>query len=178
MILSAIVMFSWVRINIDRLIEIISINFYFILTLNREFKIFITHTNHRNVEKVLLSMKNVQQTIHFVLNESFEKLNLKLITNLRALYEKCSTVFRSILLRSDQIFMIEKSNIFILKDSRHLKSAALQCISWNYVRDELSLLIRLHHLFNHDSFLMFLRDAYSIDYDMHHVVASEIISLQ
>lgn len=87
-------------------------------------------------------------------------------------------MFQFILSRSKQTFIIDESSIFILSDKQHAESVTLSCISKHYAQNTLSLSVWIQQLSTFDSFMLSLRDAYAKDYNMQHVIESEILLLQ
>lgn len=94
------------------------------------------------------------------------------------LHDECLILFQTILPRSERSSDLNESNITILSDLEHSKTAALLCIPQYYVKDFLKLPIRLSQLDIIDPFLNALRDAYSTDYGMHDLVSLGNMPLQ
>jgi len=150
-----------------------------LITFNRFYKKIITQSNHRDVERTLLTRENVQQTIRFVLGGSFVKSEPNTTGLMRRLNQQCPTLFNYVLPHSEQ--SEEDSNetsLLIISDSSHNNPTALSCIARNFAAKTLGLPMRVNNLETTHPFKTDLRHAYHCDYEMEHLVQLGSLPLQ
>lgn len=79
-----------------------SVYWYMLLTLyDRWFKKKVYDTNHSGIEKLLLAKANMQMTIRLLLQDAFFHRDPELTMRMHALYNKCPTLFDSVLPRTE-----------------------------------------------------------------------------
>lgn len=98
------------------------------------------------------------------------------------MYDRCSSLFQSILPRFKRFFDLDESRLDIQNDKSHTQVTVMLCISELYARNVLNLSIRLRQTHNTHflilAFISSLREAYSRDYAMHNVVSVDELPLQ
>ena len=70
----------------------------FLIREFKDFKASILHTNHRDIIKMLLFKKNINQTLRFMLVDLLKHFESKLITKLRKIHTRYSTLLKKLLL--------------------------------------------------------------------------------
>ncbi|KAI9749166.1 MAG: Glutathione reductase [Chaenotheca gracillima] len=132
---------------------------------HRIYKEWVTSTNFRDVEKVLLSRENVQLTLRLCLGGAYARDEPDITKALSKMHQQCPTLFESILPPSERLTEDDESYLEIQDDAKHSQPAALYCLSRRYVLEELKFPINARHLHVNDPFLVQVRRAYAVDYD-------------
>lgn len=97
--------------------------------------------NHQEIKKMLFSKFNVQQTLHFVLSDTFVMLKSEITDTILQIHKEYSLLLNSVLSQSEQSEYINELELHILLNDYHKSSAALLCIQQKYVIEEMNLLI-------------------------------------
>ncbi|KAI9748387.1 MAG: hypothetical protein M4579_007241 [Chaenotheca gracillima] len=137
---------------------------------HRLYKEWVTHTNFRDVEKVLLHRENIQQTLRLCLNGSFANSDERATKTIQRLYRLCPTLLDSVLPISERYMDVDQSCLDLQSDVDHIRPVATSCLARRFVADTLGLPLSAKKMELTDPFLKKLRLAYAKDYDLPHVV--------
>ncbi len=133
-----------------------------------KFKKKIYYTNHVNVERVLLTHENLQQTCWLLLLNAFKSSELELIQTMQSLNRDCSTLFDFLLSRSEKSDNKNKAYLSIIDNKLHSKALIIDHIQAQHCRWVLDLstwISKLSEKHKED-----LRSAYKLNYQMHEIV--------
>ena len=142
---------------------------------HRFFKKIVYDTNHRRVEKELLSKENMRQTLRLVLADAFDD-EPQLTTFMHELYAQCPSLFSAILPKSEQSNDAHGENededddyTQVMPDAKHIQPTVLGCIQGKYCRDTLGLPTRNINM--KAVFSKALTESYGRDYGMPHIIS-------
>ncbi len=87
----------------------------------RKFKKKMYYTNHVNVERILLTQENLQQICRLLLLNSFIIFDSELMQTMQSLYHDYSTLFDSLMSRSEKKDDQNEAYLSIIDDQTHSK---------------------------------------------------------
>jgi len=87
----------------------------------KKFKKEMYYTNHVNVERILLTRENLQQICRLLLLNSFIISDSKLTQTMQSLCHDCSTLFDSLMSRSEKKDDQDEAYLSIIDDQTHSK---------------------------------------------------------
>jgi len=110
------------------------------------FKKIVYQTNHRNVEKMLLSHESLQQSLRLILMDAYDSEEPKITSLVKSLYRKCPTLFNTLLPRSEQKSLRsqveedeEEDSMSLESDDHHRHVTATGCLSATYCKNVLQV---------------------------------------
>ncbi len=138
---------------------------------HRWFKKIIYNINFSNVEKHLLSWENMQQTIRLTLLSAFLQDESAITSQLRHLFECCSTLFESLLLKFERQKdeRDDDDSLLIQSDDHHSQTMMLHRLQLKYCREILDLSTRFSMLHQYSTLRLRLREIYEKDYNMKNI---------
>ncbi len=158
-------MFWLKKISIDK-----SFWFYSRLRLMfyKKFKKEMYYTNHVNVERILLTRENLQQICRLLLLNSFIISDSKLTQTMQSLCHDCSTLFDSLMSRSEKKDDQDEAYLSIIDDQTHSKVTVIDRLQIYHCKWILKLSIWFLKLFKTNR--KNLRKTYETDYQMSEIL--------
>lgn len=146
------------------------------------FKKIVYNINHSNVEKTILLRKNLKQIVQLLLLDVFISSEFILIVLFHELYNNCFFLFENFLSKFEQKQLLNenKFKLWIVFDVNHKKFSAVDRLEIKYCREILKMLIKT----SIDDWIMSvamkttLRNVYSVDYAMSHIMHFDIFAIQ
>ncbi|KAI9688924.1 MAG: hypothetical protein M1820_010214 [Bogoriella megaspora] len=136
---------------------------------HRLWKNLVQRLNGIKIERSLLTIENITQTLRFLVGGAYEQSDPELTAVARSVYFKCPELFKSILPVSESPDDIDDDEQFLLQDKMHQEPAAIARVKSSYAREVQKLPLRPDDLASDDPFRLQLQTAYAREYEIKNV---------